>query len=131
MNRHGSCPNNAGGNLNPTPFITIPTIEDLTRRQFMSSALAAALLIACSDEDKPNVATTAARSVKDAYGNSIEVPVAAQRVVAADNGTLPWLLELGVVPVAAGSVGTTPNGGTDFPQALYALGANKVKPFNR
>ena len=34
-----------------TDLITIPTIEDISRRTFITGALASALLIACGDDD--------------------------------------------------------------------------------
>ena len=70
------------------------------------------------------------RVVRDAYGADVVVPAAPQRVVAADNLTLPWVLELGVIPVASGSLGKQADG-RDYPAALYDLGAAQVKPYAR
>lgn len=60
--------------------ITIPTIEDLTRRDFMFSAFGAALLIACGDDDPDEAPEGATRQVQDLFG-TVEVPVSPQRVL--------------------------------------------------
>lgn len=83
--------------LSPTRY-TVP-IEDLTRREFMFSALGSALLIACGsgDESGPEGATF---SIEDHFG-PVTVPVDPQRIVAADSVTVASMLALNIKPVAA------------------------------
>jgi iron complex transport system substrate-binding protein len=108
-------------------------LDDLSRRGLLAAPLAAALFLACRSDSEEQAAAPAptTRTVRDAYGNDIVVPVAPQRVVAADNSTLPWVLELGVVPVASGTITASYLEGRDFHPALYALGAGEVKPYPR
>jgi iron complex transport system substrate-binding protein len=77
---------------------------DITRRQF-GAGLAAALVLGACARDR----TTAAppppsgappRSVTDFFGNTVVIPAAPGRVVAADDTALGNLLDLGVRPVA-------------------------------
>lgn len=84
-------------------LITIPTIEDATRRQFLSSALAAALLAACGDDDESASPTPAS----DAYPRTIQTPDGPltlarkpEKVVATSSNSimLDHLLALGTVP---------------------------------
>ena len=60
--------------------ITIPSIEDLTRREFMASTLAAALLIACGEDEESPADEIETRVIDTARGR-LEVPVNPQRVV--------------------------------------------------
>jgi len=109
-------------------------VDDGTRRELLAAGLALGLgFAACGEEQAPTTGAgqPATRAVRDAYGNRVDVPVEPRRVVAADNAVLPWVLELGVVPVAAGSVGRAFNRGRDFNPDLYALGAAEVEPFHR
>ena len=72
----------------------IQRIEDLTRREFISSAFAAALLIACGDDDD-GPATGATRTITTPHGE-IQVPVAPKRVVSVNSrGTTDVLDDLG------------------------------------
>lgn len=125
----------------------------LTRRGFLAGAMVAAFAVACGggDDDAEDGTPTAAaassstsgatssatatpktRTIKDVYGASIEIPFEPKRVVAADNLTMPWVLELGIVPVAGGSTGVSALwDNKDFAPELYALGADKVKVISR
>jgi iron complex transport system substrate-binding protein len=119
---------------NDTGLISIPTFEDVTRRTFITGALASAFLIACGDGEDEEAApeATAApttRMVTHALGTT-EVPVSPQRVVVTDNNALPYILELGVVPIAAGTLQGSYNG-KDFHPALYAMGAEKTVAYSR
>jgi iron complex transport system substrate-binding protein len=105
-------------------------IAALTRRQLIGSSLALGLLTTCGASAPPTPTVPTTRTVRDAYGKDIVVPTMPQRVVAADNLALPWLLELGLVPVASGSLGKQADG-KDYPAALYDLGAGQVKPYSR
>lgn len=82
-------------------LITIPTIEDVTRRTFITGALASAFLIACGDDDDgPQTSPTpSTRRVTDRFG-SLEVPTAPSRVVALERVTLFHCLAIGVQPLA-------------------------------
>ena len=80
---------------------SLSRIEDLTRREFLSSALAAALLIACSDDDEDAPAPEATTRTIDDYFGPVTVPATPQRVVAADSVSLLSMLALGIKPVAA------------------------------
>lgn len=83
-------------------LITIPAIEDVTRRQLFASALAAGLLIACGEDEEEPADQKAMRVINTARG-SLEVPVSPQRVV-----TLGAMMDLqvaddlGATVVAAG-----------------------------
>jgi len=112
----------------PTP----PKIDDATRREFLIGTAGLLLLpFGCgSGEDRGDVSGET-RVVKDADGNEVEVPKEPKRVVAADNLTLPLLLELGIVPVAAGSVDVSYGRNRDFPEELYPLGAGEVEAYGR
>ena len=59
------------------------------------------------------------------------IPANPQRVVAADSVTLPAMLDLGVVPIAAGAGGSDAETDDSFHPGLYALGADKVQPISR
>jgi iron complex transport system substrate-binding protein len=85
-------------------LITIPTIEDVTRRTFISGALASALLIACGgDDDKAEEPTPAATTrMIETINGSVEVPVAPQRIVCLDYISTAAVLEAGMVPVGIG-----------------------------
>ncbi|MCK9494349.1 MAG: ABC transporter substrate-binding protein [Dehalococcoidia bacterium] len=123
-----------------TSLITAPP-EDATRREFITgvgaAALAAAFLAACGEDPADDRTATptgtpeaTTRVVDHAFG-TIEVPVDPQRVIVADNNALPYILELGVVPIAAGSLGPEVFDGRDFHPALYELGAEETVPFSR
>jgi iron complex transport system substrate-binding protein len=81
-------------------------IEDLTRREFMFSALGAALLVACGDDDDDDddgsgagsTPAPATRTVDSASGK-ITVPADPQRVICIDYFTAIFLIELGLTPV--------------------------------
>jgi iron complex transport system substrate-binding protein len=76
-------------------------IEDLTRREFMSSAFATALLIACGgDEDEsPSVAT---RTITTKYG-TYDIPTDPHRVVLMENRVeLEAAVALDLSPIAIG-----------------------------
>lgn len=114
--------------------VALAPVEDITRRGLLVAPLAAALFAACrsdSAEEQAAAPFPTTRTVKDAYGSDVVVPVAPQRVVAADNSTLPWVLELGFIPVASGTIAASFLEGRDFQPALYALGAGEVKPYSR
>jgi len=112
--------------------LTPPKIDDATRREFLIGAAGLLLLpFGCgSGEDRGGVSGET-RVVKDADGNEVEVPKEPERVVAADNLSLPFLLELGIVPVAAGSPDIGSGEGRAFPKELYPLGAGEVKAYGR
>ncbi len=78
-------------------------IEDLTRREFMFSALGAALLIACGDDDDaPPTPEATTRTISHEYG-TFEVPLEPQRVVALDGRPgFEAALALGFKPIAIG-----------------------------
>jgi iron complex transport system substrate-binding protein len=94
-------------------FITIPTVEDITRRKLISSSFAAALLIACGDDNDNDDPTApagtsepATRRVDTPLG-PVDVPTRPQRVVVFDRrGTLAYLIDLGITPVGAMSAPT-------------------------
>jgi iron complex transport system substrate-binding protein len=95
---------------NMTPqndLITIPSIENLTRREFLSSALAAALLIACGEDEEEPADQSAKRIINTARG-SLEVPVNPQRVVTL-GATMDLQVsdDLGAALVAAGGTEET------------------------
>lgn len=81
------------------PLITIPTPEDLTRREFLSSTLAAALLVACgSDDDEAPASNGGTRRVDHVLG-STDVPLAPQRVAALNLFAFDAAVNLGIIPV--------------------------------
>lgn len=87
-------------------IITIPTIEDLTRRTFISGALASALLIACGGEDEEAPAPEAATRIIDTPLGPVEVPARPQRIVAIDAyQSLQALDELDAPIAAAATLG--------------------------
>ncbi len=102
-------------------LITIPAIEDVTRRTFITGALASAFLIACGDGDDDEAAEEAAaeattRLFKDSLGNSVEIPTKPQRIVALhDYNVAMIMLSLGSKPIA--SVGRS--GGLRVLEARY------------
>lgn len=91
------------------------SIDDTTRRDLF-------LLAGCGRTDAPQP-TAAMRQFTDSTGSSVSIPVEPRRVVAADNVTLPRMLDLGLIPIAAGSTGAEFNGGREFNGDLYPLGA--------
>jgi iron complex transport system substrate-binding protein len=91
-------------------LITIPTIENVSRRTFITGALASAFLIACGDSDDEEGSGPSATSepttrvFKDSLGNSVTIPTRPQRVVALhDYNVAMIMMSLGMKPV--GSVG--------------------------
>lgn len=81
-------------------LITLPAIENLTRREFLFSAFGAALLVACGDDDDSEP-TSETRRVDTPLG-PVDVPLRPERVVVFDRrGTLAYLTDLGVTPVGA------------------------------
>lgn len=85
-------------------LIEIDPIEDVTRRRFLSSAMAAALVIACGDSDEEEAESTpeATTRIVDTEKGPIEVPVRPERVVVFDRrGTLAYMLDMGIKPIAA------------------------------
>lgn len=129
----------------PRDFRTTPTldpVEDITRRRLLTALPALTLLaggVSCGDDDDDDdddnadptgtsspsaTATPATRMVNHAFGQ-LEVPMTPERVVVTDNNALPYVLELGVVPVAAGALDGT------FHEALTPLGAADITPFPR
>lgn len=112
------------------PIAHLEPIEAARRRAVLKALLALPVVAACAPAAAPQPTASATRTVRDAYGNDIVVPAVPQRVVAADNLALPWLLELGLVPVASGALGKQADG-RDYPAALYDLGAGQVKPYSR
>lgn len=116
---------------------SIDPIVDITRRRLLTAIPALGLVaagVSCGDDDddtaadeSPSPSATAApttRRVNHAFGQ-VEVPANPQRVIVTDNNALPFVLELGVVPLAAGSLDGT------FHPALDALGASDIVPFAR
>lgn len=112
--------------MQTTDLITIPTfsiskVEDVSRRTFITGALASAFLIACGDSDDDEAAETptaeaTTRLFKDSLGNSVEIPTRPQRIVAMhDYNVAMIMLSLGVKPV--GSVGR--NGGLRVLETRY------------
>ena len=77
-------------------LITIPGLEDLTRREFLSSALAAAFVIACSDDDAPEESAST-RDIDTPMG-VVAVPVNPQRVFCLHPYAAYALLDVGVEP---------------------------------
>ncbi len=108
------------------PLITIPTIEDISRRTFITGAFASALLIACGDSDDENHEAGASPTAepttlmfKDSLGNSVEIPRAPKRIVALhDYNVAMIMLSLGIKPIA--SVGRS--GGLRVLEARYDVG---------
>lgn len=108
-------------------------VEDISRRGLLIAPLAAAIFAGCrGDGDQAMQATPPTRrQVRNADGESIDVPTLPQRVIAADNTTLAHLLELGVVPVAAGVPPTVRFDGLPYHPSLAPLGAADVTYYNR
>lgn len=97
-------------------LITIPTIEDISRRTFITGAMASAFLIACGDSEDEDAAPEATTRVVDTELGPVEVPVKPQRVVVFDRrGTLGYLLDLGIKPIAAMSAPAIYGGSTFHP----------------
>lgn len=75
--------------MEPSPPISPTRIEDVTRREFMSSALVATLLIACGNDAEDDGGGSSGdgsatpRTIRDAYG-SVQVPERAKRIVSMD-----------------------------------------------
>jgi iron complex transport system substrate-binding protein len=87
-------------------LITIPTTEDVTRRTFITGALASAFLLACGDGDEEGSSSGSGggfpRTVQHVLG-STEIPTRPQRVVAVSEGeALDHVLALGLMPVLYG-----------------------------
>lgn len=76
-------------------------IEDLTRREFMFSALGATLLIACGSDDAEDTGNADETVTIDDHFGPVTIPANPQRVVAADFLSLESILSLGVKPIAA------------------------------
>lgn len=121
---------------------SIDPIQDISRRRLLTVLPGLVILaggISCSDDDdEPTVDATGetavastptpaptTRVVNHAFGQT-EVPANPQRVVVTDNNALPYILELGVVPIAAGTLD-----GAEFHEALDSLGAETITPFLR
>lgn len=122
----------------PVALLEPEVIEDATRRQFITgvgaAALAAAFLAACGEEDDPTNTPTGTpeattRTVDHAFGTT-EIPANPQRVIVTDNNALPYVLELGVTPIAAGTLEGFFDG-QDFHPALSSLGADGIVSFAR
>ncbi len=104
-------------------LIIIPTIEDVTRRTFITGALASAFLIACGDDDSIDEAaapdaTQGPEWIDFAYDDiNARVPANPKRVVVVEGrGDLDFALNLGYPVIATGNnfeVGVLPgnNGG--------------------
>jgi iron complex transport system substrate-binding protein len=125
--------------MTPLALLEPAPIEDATRREFITgvgaAALAAAFLAACGDDDGDAATPTSTpepttRSVDHAFG-TIDVPVNPQRVVVTDNVALPYVLELGVIPIAAGTLAASVYDVRNFHPALYDLGVADSRPFSR
>jgi len=92
----------------PTTLLVPAPIEDATRREFITgvgaAALAAAFLAACGSEEAeeaPEATEPLTREVDTPRG-VVQVPRNPQRVVVMDRrGTLAYLRDLGVEPIAA------------------------------
>jgi iron complex transport system substrate-binding protein len=83
-------------NFTHTPRREILRIEDITRREFMFSALGAALLIACGDDDDAGAPEAAAtRDFIDVSGKAVQVPDRARRIVVTHDSNAGSLLALG------------------------------------
>lgn len=93
-------------------LITIPAIEDLTRRRLIGSALAAALLAACGSDDDDG-GDTSTREIRDYYG-TVTVPTRPERVIASWHHHIGNMLALGVTPI-----GMIPQA-SDFPLPGHA-----------
>lgn len=110
-----------------------PSIDDVTRRDLLRGigALGAGWVLAsCGTAAAPRRGgPRATREAVGADGGAVTVPADPQRVVAADQQSLARLLDLGVVPVAAGTTSPGLTGERDFNPALYPLGAGEVQPF--
>lgn len=111
-----------------TDLITIPTIEDISRRTFITGALASALLIACGDDDDGGSAAspTPSKRTIDTGKGSIEVPLKPEHVVAVNIYGMYSMFSLGMMPVGV------PDNSTpwlDDEVALYNL-ITKVGAFN-
>jgi iron complex transport system substrate-binding protein len=74
-----------------------PTVEAINRREFISGALAAALLAACGQKPSETPEETS-RRVKDLFG-TVTVPNRPERLIAGEDVTLNNMLVLGVKPV--------------------------------
>lgn len=69
------------------PLITIPTIEDISRRTLITGAFASALLIACGDSDEDDSSGAAAENegpweFTDDRGVTVSLPTRPKRIVA-------------------------------------------------
>lgn len=95
------------------PSIEDLTIENLTRREFISGALAAALLIACGDDDDGRGEGSNETRSFEHLGGVSQIPIRPQRIVTIqDQNALLPLLELSVRPIA--SAGVANEDGTFF-----------------
>ncbi len=111
--------------------------ENLTRRRFLigvGGVIGATVLSGCGVPGAPTPTATVAatRQVRHAFGET-EIPAVPQRVVSLDAGTLAYLLELGIVPIASGTYEPGFFGeGRDFHPLLDSYGVeDKVEPFLR
>ncbi|MEM9606351.1 MAG: helix-turn-helix domain-containing protein [Actinomycetota bacterium] len=105
----------------------------ITRRGFIvGGAATAGLLAACgSDDDSDSsVDDGDTRTVVDALGNEVEIPADPQRILAADLDVTIALLELGLVPAAAGAVPGV-FGEREWHPYHYTLGAGDMTSFLR
>ncbi|MEM8904595.1 MAG: helix-turn-helix domain-containing protein [Actinomycetota bacterium] len=105
----------------------------ITRRGFIvGGAATAGLLAACGNEDDGDSAVDGAgtRTVVDALGNEVEIPAEPQRILAADLDVTIALLELGLVPAAAGAVPGV-FGEREWHPYHYTLGAGDMTSFLR
>jgi iron complex transport system substrate-binding protein len=101
----------------------LPAIEDLTRREFLSAALAAAALVACGDDSEEATPTPSAREVEDAFG-AVALPARPERVVAVRHHHIGNMLALDFIPI-----GIVPNA-SEFPlpgQAEALAGVANVR----
>ena len=95
-------------NFSYTSTTDLTRIEDLTRREFISSAFGAALLIACGDDEEDAPTPMAATRLVETLNGEIEVPSRPQRVVTTHYIATFTLLELGYSPVGVA------RGGLDY-----------------
>lgn len=82
------------------PEVKLPEIEDLTRREFLATAVAAALLAACGDDDPASTPEIATREIEGMFG-TVDVPTRPERIVASGIVTVANMIALGVTPAGA------------------------------
>ena len=93
-------------------------IEDLTRRELLSSALAAVLVIACGDDEDAPAPEETTRTIDDFFG-PVTVPATPQRVIAGAGYILGNMMALGVTP--AGVIGIDSELRARFPGRLDSV----------